>query len=362
MQSQSEEQTLVLSPATADSGAIDQFDINATDGADNISLPVRVVVGLVPTQLPSPSGLTQSDAEGDIAAGGSVYEGDVTLSASPHAFDQGALHFQVEITEVGETYDDGQSEITDPISAGVTPEVVITVNGGKSYRWRARYISDDFGAGPYLAFGGNGEGDADIVATLVAETVIDEPPHDPSGSTVVVEYSSSNVGSFECQLDTEAYEECDAYRTNCDGSDGGSVAACDQEDHCVCARKTLYGLSLGSHTFRVRAVSDDDMPDPTPAEVTWNVVSATPPTVSLGTPDISGCDAEFVFSTNTPTNTFECRLYASTPGIFRDCTSPAEYTPLCTGSYTFEVHAVNVIGETSSDESHSFSTTCSCGE
>lgn len=52
-------------------------------------------------------------------------------------------------------------------------------------------------------------------------------------------------------------------------------------------------------------------------------------------------DAEFVFDTTDPTNTFECNLDA---GGWAPCTSPVELLNLGDGEHTFEVRAVSSVG------------------
>lgn len=60
----------------------------------------------------------------------------------------------------------------------------------------------------------------------------------------------SGVASFECKLD------------------GGSFAACARS-------KSYTGLSLGSHTFEVRAIDVAGNVDPTPAAYTWSIKAVT---------------------------------------------------------------------------------------
>ena len=83
-------------------------------------------------------------------------------------------------------------------------------------------------------------------------TVITSQPSNSTNSTLAVfSFISTETGStFECKLDSESFSAC----TN---------------------PKTYSGLSNGSHTFQVRAVSGTET-DPTPASYTWTVDTSLP--------------------------------------------------------------------------------------
>ena len=345
--------SLIVEPTEADTGT-EQFSIIASDGNTTASLPVTTIVGDVAQELPPPAGLTQRSTLGeDIPVGSDVYEGRVTFIATPHTFQHGALRLQLELAEVGQNYEDGARGTSDLVDVGLQPTIEMPLTGGVSYRWRARWLSDEFGAGPYASFGGNADSEADLIATIVPETAIDTTPNDPSPIDVTFEFSSPNATDFECKMDEQEWSETG----------------------CGPTSKTYLGLSAGNHTFQVRAVTRDGTPDPTPAQHTWEVLAVVEPDTSFSStpPSSPSCSASpscgtitFNFSSNqTPSVTYECRLAktSSFDGDWVGCGNPdpsKEYVGLTNGNYTFSVRAVNLVNEPDSiPASHNFNTSCS---
>jgi large repetitive protein len=123
--------------------------------------------------------------------------------------------------------------------------------------------------------------------------------------------------------------------------DGGAFASC--------ATSTDYfGLSVGEHTFAVRAVDANGNRDSTPATHTWTIVTppldTTPPDTTLsGGPDaVTVSDsASFGFSSNESGVSFECSLDGA---AFAPCTAPVELSALAVGVHTFSVRAVDGAG------------------
>jgi hypothetical protein len=143
----------------------------------------------------------------------------------------------------------------------------------------------------------------------------------PSGTveTTSAEFSfEADVAgaTFECRLD------------------GGAWGACTSP-------AGYTGLDEGTYTFEVRAIADGLTGDA--ASRTWTVEFPTPavPPVTTITGGPSGTvettSAEFSFEADVAGATFECRLDG---GAWGACTSPAEYTGLDEGTYTFEVRAI----------------------
>ena len=345
-----EDDGLILAPTSADTGTA-EFSIIADDGQMTATLPVTALVGDIAAELPAPTGLKQSTlADGEVVAGGSIYDGRVTFACTPHTFSHGALRLQVELAEVGENYEDGERGTSEVAVAGVQPLVDMTLTGGKSYRWRARFLSDEFGAGPYASFGGNADSEADLIVTIVPETSLDTVPHDPSPREVTFEFSSPNVTDFECQLDDADWEEC--------GPD----------------TKTYNFLAPGNHTFRVRGVTRDGTPDPTPEEYTWEVLDLVPPDTSFSaTPEATAdCSAApncgditfFFTSDQAPSVTYECKLSKSGEfdGDWVRCGETdqwKEYVGLTNGNYTFSVRSINLVAQPDdSPLTHNFNSSC----
>ncbi|MBX3055537.1 MAG: right-handed parallel beta-helix repeat-containing protein [Anaerolineae bacterium] len=119
----------------------------------------------------------------------------------------------------------------------------------------------------------------------------------------------------------------------------------DFAEFTPCATPMTYtGLSLGSHTFAVRARDWSGNVDPSPASYTWTI-NPLPPGVPPETTIVSGPDvattsssATFVFTADEPGVTFECSLDGA---LATACTSPQSYFGLLPGAHTFAVYAID---------------------
>jgi hypothetical protein len=155
------------------------------------------------------------------------------------------------------------------------------------------------------------------IDTVAPDTTITAHPDDPSSSAdASFSFTSTEIGStFECQLD------------------GGGFSACTSPQEYT-------GLADGAHTFEVRAIDADDIPDPTPASFSWTIDTVAPDTTITAHPDDPSfsADASFSFTSTEAGSTFECQLDS---GGFSVCTSPQEYTGLADGAHTFEVRAID---------------------
>jgi parallel beta-helix repeat protein len=162
------------------------------------------------------------------------------------------------------------------------------------------------------------------------ETTLVNRPDDPSTSTSA---SFSFRGSdnatpgpflaFECALDGAAFTAC--------------TSPVD-----------FSSLSLGSHTFAVRAVDLAGNADPSPAQYAWTIESPPPDTTAPettlnATPEATTVltDASFSFSSNEAGVSYECALDSA---AFAACPSPQTYTSLAVGVHTFAVRAVDAAG------------------
>ena len=105
------------------------------------------------------------------------------------------------------------------------------------------------------------------VGTQPPDTTITEQPSSPSNSSsATFGFSSSGAGTFECSLDAAAFTTCTS-------------------------PTTLEGLTVGPHTFTVRAIDLFGNPDPSPASVTWqvtNVAPNSPPSATLSVDTADG--------------------------------------------------------------------------
>ena len=157
-----------------------------------------------------------------------------------------------------------------------------------------------------------------------AETSIDSGPADGSttaDNTPTFEFSSPELdATFECSVD------------------GGAFSSCTSPE-------TTGSLSDGPHTFSVRAVDIYGNPDATPASRSFTVDTTGPETaIDSGPADGSTSNDNtpaFEFSSPELDATFECSLDG---GAFAACTSPEALGPLADGSHTFEVRALDAVG------------------
>lgn len=148
----------------------------------------------------------------------------------------------------------------------------------------------------------------------------------PSGATSSTSASigftgTDNVGvtGFECKLDAGAYAACTS-------------------------PQAYTGLADGAHTVSVRAKDAAGNVDPTPAIATWTVDTTAPDTSITAGPSgpTNNASPSFSFS-STEGGTFECRIDA---GAWASCTSPKAYAALADGSHTFDVRAIDAVGNT----------------
>lgn len=170
------------------------------------------------------------------------------------------------------------------------------------------------------------------------ETQIDSGP---SGQTTnaspAFTFSSSEAGStFECRLDSteeSAFQACSSPRS-------------------------YSSLSLGPHTFEVRATDEAENVDSTPASRTFTVEpppnqGGSTPNPGAGSPPNSFIrkakinqakdTAIFRFGSSEDGATFLCKLDGKP---FKRCRSPKTYRNLKPGKHRFQLKAVDVSGET----------------
>jgi hypothetical protein len=159
--------------------------------------------------------------------------------------------------------------------------------------------------------------------TTPPETVIDAGPANSPDTTASFSFSANEPGStFECLIDVAAWTSC--------------------------TTPTLYnGMSVGDHTFAVRAIDLAGNVDPTPATYAWTVLpppDVTPPQTTItGGPAANSpvTNASFTFTANEAGVSFECSLDGA---AFVACASPRAYTNLSTGAHTFAVRGTDEAG------------------
>jgi large repetitive protein len=160
-------------------------------------------------------------------------------------------------------------------------------------------------------------------------TTIDNGPSGTVPSTSATFNFSSNetAVTFECSLDSAPYASCASPRT-------------------------YSNLTVGPHTFSVRAKDTAGNIDSSPASRSWTVELApdvaAPDTGLTGTPSNPSPthSPSFGFAgtdDSTPASqlSFECKL---DDGPWAACTSPKSYSNLAHGSHTFQVRAIDLAG------------------
>ena len=146
--------------------------------------------------------------------------------------------------------------------------------------------------------------------------IIDSGPPDPSSSsTATFTFHSDNpLASFECSRDGQAFRICSS-------------------------PKSYSGLSDGSHTFAVRAITAYSRGHSKPARAKWTISVAPETTITSAPPSLtSSTSATFTFSSTEAGSTFECRRNLD---AFSACASPISYSALADGTRTFQVQATD---------------------
>jgi hypothetical protein len=164
--------------------------------------------------------------------------------------------------------------------------------------------------------------------TVAPETLLTSQPSDPSTGTVSFGFTASDDLTPELLL---------TYQCRLDSTNPLDWTAC-------ISPANFADLSVGAHTFEVRAVDEAGNADPTPASYTWSVISAdtTPPETTIDSGPADGLDtsATFTFSASEPGATFTCAL----DGVSAPCSSPVTYTGLSIGDHTFLARAADAAG------------------
>jgi hypothetical protein len=144
-----------------------------------------------------------------------------------------------------------------------------------------------------------------------------------------------------------------------DGTPPASLAfdcKMDAGDWTACASpKTYSSLSVGAHTFQVRAKDFDGHTDLTPVSYTWSYSGDnTPPDTRIDNQPLSfsnDSSPTFEFSgtdDGTPPGslTFTCKLDDGVYGTWHTCSTPMTYTGQGNGSHTFQVRAKDSFNNT----------------
>ncbi len=132
-------------------------------------------------------------------------------------------------------------------------------------------------------------------------------------------FSSNEAGSsFQCRLDSGTFASC-------------TIPA------------TYSNLADAAHTFEVRATDPAGNTDLNGANFSWTVDTTPPDTLIDSSPAavVNSSSASFSFSSSEASSSFQCRLDGA---AFAACANPVTYSNLADGSHTFQVRAVDTIG------------------
>jgi CSLREA domain-containing protein len=135
-----------------------------------------------------------------------------------------------------------------------------------------------------------------VVDGTAPETSIDlAPPATTANTTATFAFSSNELDAgFECRLDT---------------TDPLAFAGCSSP-------QTYAGLSVGSHTFEVRAVDAAGNIDATPASYSWMVEAPAPPNTLIGTNvTVTVGDATLTFTSVTADGLTTVEPLSSAPAL-----------------------------------------------
>jgi hypothetical protein len=163
------------------------------------------------------------------------------------------------------------------------------------------------------------------VAAPPETTLADVPPVETPSTSATFTFGSNEVGTFECSLDGEPFAECVA-PVNYPDVDLGTPP-----------------MSVGPHTFEVRAIDEAGNIDPSPARHTWTVKDATAPQTTIT--NVAPGSVIISFSGNDNADSadqlrYECSVDGAT---FSACVSPQTYD-LPAGPHKFEVRAIDRAG------------------
>ena len=297
------------------------FQVRATDAAGNTDATPASGTWTVDTVAPSVDGVAPTDGATDVAVVGNV---EATFSEALDASTISGSTFTLTkqgttpAVEAAVSYEGAAKKATlDPdtdLQAGAT--YVATVEGG------ANGIKDS--AGNPLA--------ADRSWAFTTEAP--PPPSDTTNPTITLTTPAEGTTYSPNQGVNAAYF--------CQDEAGGSgLQSCTGT---VSNGAAIDTASTGTKTFTVTAM--DNSGNQASVTHTYFVADTTAPETAIdsgpsGTVNVG--DASFEFTSSEPSSTFECSLDGDT---FTGCSSPKDYIGLSDGTHTFQVRAIDAVGNT----------------
>jgi large repetitive protein len=272
------------------------FEVRATDAAGNTDQMPALRTWTVDTAPPAPPVIT-GPAEGATSSSGTLTVSGTAEPGSIVEFFDGAASKGVTATSLGGSWSKVVSGLAD--GAHAFTAVATDAAGNASSLSSPRTV---------------------VVDTTFPDTSIETGPSNPTTATdATFEFAANEPGAaFQCRLD------------------GGAWATCSSPE-------TRGTLAEGAHAFEVRAIDAVGNTDASPAMWTWSVdLTAPQTTVESGPADpTTETQADFTFSADDPSATFECSLDG---GGWAPCSSPEALTGLAAGTHIFEARAVDPAG------------------
>jgi hypothetical protein len=272
------------------------FEVRATDAAGNTDQMPALRTWTVDTAPPAPPAIT-SPAEGATSSSGTLTVSGTAEPGSIVELFDGAASKGVTATSLGGSWSKVVSGLADGSHAFTA--VATDAAGNASSLSSPRTV---------------------VVDTTFPDTSIETGPSNPTTATdATFEFAANEPGAaFQCRLD------------------GGAWATCSSPE-------TRGTLAEGAHAFEVRAIDPVGNTDASPAMWTWSVdLTAPQTTVESGPADpTTETQADFTFSADDPSATFECSLDG---GGWAPCSSPEALTGLAAGTHIFEARAVDPAG------------------
>ena len=160
------------------------------------------------------------------------------------------------------------------------------------------------------------------------------PPDDTPPQTTIDSKPPANAGTRNASFEFSSSKPFSTFRCRIDGGDW---------EGCI-PGMTYSDLADGEHVFDVKAVSQSDVEDSTPASYTWTVNPPPNTTITSGPPaKTSKRTATFTFTATEATKRFQCKLDTNR---WKDCSSGSvTYSQLSRTKHTFAVKATDLLGK-----------------
>jgi hypothetical protein len=300
---------------------------------------------------------TVSDPAGNTGPASSLAASSVTIDRTKPSVSSFEATTSSPTNGTSVAYSVAFSEAITGFSSG---DISLSGTSGSQGSWTVSSPSGS-GAGPYTFNVSNASaGDGTVIATISSDSVDDPagntgPATSEAAGSVTIDRTAPGAPTLSSNpSDPAASSSAEFTWTGAEGGgtfecklDGGSYSSCSSP-------KSYSSLAQGPQTFYVRQI-DSAGNTGSPATYSWTVDTVAPaaPTITGSPDDPSGSNsAEFAWTGAEGGGTFECRLDG---GSYSACSSPETYTSLSGGSHTFYVRQIDAAGNTSPDDTYTWS-------